>query len=93
MHNVGRIAVCKLWDRHTDEFNLILLEDLNILFNCLVSSSWGICGGLIQDDVILDVLQSTVVHIIWLQSWKNRFSNSTGDRFLNVSLTEAATSI
>lgn len=56
VHNVGRIAVRKLWYRHTDEFHCVFLKDLNVLFNCLVASSWGIRRRLVQDDVIFDVL-------------------------------------
>lgn len=67
MHDVGRVAVRELWHRYADEFNLVLLKDLNILFNGLVASGWGICGRLVQDDVIFDVLESAVVHIIRLQ--------------------------
>lgn len=41
MNDISWITVSKFWNRHTDELNLLLLEDLNVLFNDLVTGCWG----------------------------------------------------
>ncbi|DAA24039.1 TPA: hypothetical protein BOS_12472 [Bos taurus] len=38
MNDIGRVTICKLWDRHADEFNLVFLKDLDIFLNGLVCS-------------------------------------------------------
>ena len=47
MHNVGRVAVRKLWDRHADELDPIFLEDLNIFLDGLVAGGRGVRRRLI----------------------------------------------